>query len=65
MIAKPQDLVVMKMLAFRERDRDDVMRLRELDTTIDWETVRQHVVEFCELLEDDQRLIYLDRLIGS
>ncbi len=64
-VAVPEDLVVYKAVAWRDRDRSDIERLLLLHgPSIDLERVRRIVAEFAEALEEPQRLAELDALIA-
>lgn len=54
--ARPEDLVIYKVVPWRERDRTDIERLllRHGDT-IDLGRVRRHVRQLAELLENPER----------
>lgn len=63
-VARAEDLVVYKVLAFRPRDVDDVEKLLNLHgTSIRIDRVRRLVRQFCDLLEDTSRLETLDSLL--
>jgi len=63
-VARPEDLVVFKAVAWRERDRTDIERLLALyANTMDLSRVMKIVREFAEVLEDPQRPAELQRLI--
>ena len=63
-VARPEDLVIYKAIAWRPRDQQDVERMLLLQgTTIDLERVRRHVRELGEAMETD-RLAELDALIA-
>ncbi len=63
-VARPEDLVVYKVLAFRPRDIDDVEKLLNLHgASIRIDRVRRLVRQFCDVLEDRSRLETLDGLL--
>lgn len=62
--ARVEDLLIMKVLAGRDRDMLDVMKLSELWPTSDFLKVREVVTMFAEVLEDPsiiERLAWLPR----
>jgi predicted nucleotidyltransferase len=63
-VATPEDLVIYKAVAWRDRDRSDIERLlaRHRDT-IDLERVRQVVREFAAALDDPARVEQFDALV--
>ena len=65
-VPRPEDLVVYKLVASRPRDLDDAEGLLVLHGTgMDLERVRRIVREFASVLEDDQRIRTLERLIAA
>lgn len=55
-VARAEDLIVYKMVAWRRRDKDDIERLLVLHrTTIDLDRIRRLVAEFAEALDDPGR----------
>ena len=63
-VARAEDLVVYKIVAFRPRDLDDAEKLLNLHgRVIQVARVRRLVQQFCEVLEDNNRLETLDRLL--
>ena len=63
-VARAEDLVVYKIVAFRPRDIDDAEKLLNLHHgEIQIARVRRLVQQFCEALEDTARLETLDRLL--
>lgn len=62
-IASVEDLLVMKLIALRDRDKDDVMRLMELYPDIDRETTLATVTEFAEALESPETVAEARRLL--
>jgi len=63
-IALPEDLIVYKATAWRDRDRSDIERLliRYIDQ-IDIERVRSLVVEIARVLDDPSRVDAFDELV--
>ncbi|MGH8576428.1 MAG: DUF6036 family nucleotidyltransferase [Gammaproteobacteria bacterium] len=58
-VAVPEDLVVYKAVAWRDRDRSDIERLLLLHgPSIDLERVRRIVAEFAEALVDRRNLLH-------
>jgi predicted nucleotidyltransferase len=65
-IAIPDDLIVYKAIAARERDRSDIQRLLELHgRTIDLDSVRNTVAQLAAILERPELSEDLDRLINA
>ncbi|MFM8532427.1 MAG: nucleotidyltransferase [Acidimicrobiia bacterium] len=63
-VARPEDLIVYKAVAFRPQDQQDIERLLALyRDDIDLNRVRGLVRQFAEALEDPERLNEFDRLI--
>jgi len=63
-VARAEDLVVYKIVAFRPRDIDDAEKLLNLHGTLmQIARVRSIVEQFCEVLEDTARLETLDVLL--
>lgn len=58
------DLVAMKLVAHRPKDRSDAELLARLHP-VDFTHVRRVVTEFCAVLEDETRLATLDALEAS
>lgn len=58
-----EDLMVMKLIALRDRDKDDVMRLLELYPDIDREAILATVTEFAEALESPETVAEARRLL--
>jgi hypothetical protein len=64
-IARPEDLVVYKVTAWRDRDRADVERLLILHlASIDIERVRSLIVDIAEVLDDPERVAAFDVLVA-
>lgn len=62
-IASVEDLLVMKLIALRDRDKDDVMRLLELYPDIEREAILATVTEFAEALESPETVAEARRLL--
>jgi hypothetical protein len=63
-VARAEDLIVYKIIAFRPRDIDDAEKLLNLHgRVIQIVRVRRLVQQFCEVLEETNRLETLDRLL--
>lgn len=63
-VVSPEDLVVYKAVAWRDRDRSDLEELLALHgSTMDLERVRRLVREFAEILEDPDRVEEFEALI--
>jgi predicted nucleotidyltransferase len=64
-MARPEDLVIYKAIAWRPQDQQDVERLLLLHGKLmDLDRVRQIVGQFAEVLEDTSRLDELNRVIA-
>lgn len=63
-IATVEDLVIMKLIASRPRDLDDITRLLELHPSQDRARIRRIVKEFAEALDDPEILKNLSERIG-
>lgn len=69
-VAVPEDLVIYKALAWRDRDRSDIERLLVLHgQQMDLSRIRSMVEQFAEILEDPARVkefeILAQRALGS
>ena len=63
-VARAEDLVIYKAVAWRDRDRSDIERLLGLHGEhIDLERVRALVADFATMLEDPDRLEEFDSLV--
>lgn len=63
-VAIPEDLVIYKALAWRDRDRYDIEQLLTLHADhIDLERVRAFVQEFAQILDTPERIAEFDRLL--
>lgn len=63
-VARAEDLVIYKAVAFRPQDQSDIERLLEIHATrIDLDRVRRVVAEFAEALDEPQRSAELERII--
>jgi hypothetical protein len=63
-IARPEDLIVYKAAAWRDRDRSDIERLLTLHgDTIDLERVRRLVAEIAEALDDPGRVAAFEEIV--
>lgn len=63
-VATPEDLVIYKAVAWRDRDRTDIERLLALHaTTIDLARVRSLVRQFAEALDEPGRVDGFDALV--
>ena len=63
-IARPEDLVVYKAAAWRDRDRSDIERLLVIHLdTIDLDRVRALVVDIAAALDDPDRVAAFDALV--
>lgn len=65
-VARPEDLVVYKAIAWRHRDKDDIERLVSLHGDhMDLDHVRRVVGELAEAMDDPERLSAFNLLIGG
>lgn len=63
-VATPEDLVIYKVLAWRDRDRYDTEQLLSLHSDrIDLERVRGFVHEFAQILDAPERIPEFERLV--
>lgn len=63
-VARAEDLVIYKAVAWRPQDQQDVERLLTLHgRTMDLERMRRIVSEFAEALEEPERIDELERVI--
>jgi predicted nucleotidyltransferase len=63
-VASVEDLIIMKLIAGRKRDHEDVDSLVELYPGLDRERVRQVVSEYAGLLDDPEILRQMDVRLG-
>jgi hypothetical protein len=64
-VARPEDLVVYKATAWRERDRSDIERLIRLHgSTMDLPRVHHLVGEICLALDDEPRIAAFEALVA-
>lgn len=63
-VAQPEDLIVYKATAWRERDQSDIRRLLILHPSIDINRVRALVVDIAQVLDDPQRVAAFDTLVA-
>jgi|CXWL01.1.fsa_nt_gi hypothetical protein len=65
-VAEPEDLLIYKVLAWRDRDRYDIQELLNLHgEQIDLGRVRAFVREFASILEAPERVEEFERLISA
>ncbi len=63
-VARPEDLVIYKLVAFRPRDIDDAEALLiAYGADVDVARVREVVRQFADVLEDHERPVTLERLL--
>jgi len=63
-VARAEDLVIYKALAWRPQDQTDVERLVALHgRSMDFARIRRVVAEFAEALEDSQRVVEVERVL--
>jgi hypothetical protein len=64
-VAIPEDLIVYKATAWRDRDRSDIERLLTLHgDQIDLDRVRRLIVEIAAVLEDPERVRQFDAIVA-
>ena len=64
-VAIPEDLIVYKATAWRDRDRSDIERLLTLHgDQIDLDRVRRLIVEIAAVLEDPERVALFDAIVA-
>jgi len=63
-VASVEDLVIMKLIAARTRDYEDVDRLIELYPSLDRIRIRETVSEYAELLESPDIMIQTNKHLG-
>jgi hypothetical protein len=65
-VARAEDLVVYKVVAWRPQDQQDIERLLHLHgSSMDLERVRLLARAFCEALDAPERLESLEKLLGG
>ena len=64
-IARPEDLLVMKVLAGRDRDMEDARRLVELFPNLDKGSVEAQLQEFAEALEQPEMLARMESVLKA
>jgi Nucleotidyl transferase of unknown function (DUF2204) len=63
-VARPEDLIVMKAVAWRDRDRADIERLLVLHgPRMDLDRIRRLVREFSEALESPERIAEFEAIV--
>jgi len=63
-VAQPEDLIVYKATAWRERDQSDIRRLLILHPSIDIKRVRALIVDIARVLDDPERVAAFDTLVA-
>ena len=64
-VARPEDLIVYKAAAWRDRDKSDIERLLTLHgASIDLERIRKLVAEIGVALEDPERIAAFEELVS-
>jgi predicted nucleotidyltransferase len=62
--ATPEDLIVYKATAWRDRDRADIHRLLTLHgRTIDVERVLEHVRQIADVMDEPERAVIIEQMI--
>jgi len=63
-VARAEDLVIYKAIAFRPQDQQDIERLATLHgDTIDFDRVRRIVGQFAEALDEPERAVQVEQLL--
>ena len=62
-VALPEDVIIMKALALRPRDVADIEGMVEAQPKLDLDRVRKQVEEFSAVLEEEDLLSELDRIL--
>ena len=60
-VATPEDLIIMKLIASREKDISDVIALKELYPDLDRDRIRSIVSDYAQVLERSDIIQNLDR----
>lgn len=63
-VASPEDLIIMKMVAHREKDLRDISNILAVCPNLDVERIKYWVHEFALVLENPELEIELARIIG-
>lgn len=63
-VATAEDLVIMKLIASRPQDREDVRRLLELYPDLDRRRIRRIVSEYAEVLEQSEIVQFMHSVLG-
>ena len=65
-VARPEDLVIYKVVAWRAQDRQDIERLlRVHGGAVDIERVRRSVAQIAEILEDPDRVAEFEEILAT
>jgi hypothetical protein len=63
-VARAEDLIIYKTIAFRPQDQQDIERLLVLHgTRVDLARIRRTVAEFAEAMEEPERVAGLERIV--
>jgi len=64
-VVQPEDLIVLKVVAWREQDRADVERLLlRWGSTVDLDRIRDYVRQFAEALDEPERVAAFEAIIS-
>lgn len=64
-LATPEDLIVMKAIAHRDRDLIDIQDLLDVQAKLDWKRIRRWVGEFAAILEMPEISDNLELLLSN
>jgi predicted nucleotidyltransferase len=64
-IATPEDLIILKAVAHRQRDLIDIDNLLTVQSDVDFERIRYWVRQFAEVLDSPELLSDLERILAD
>jgi hypothetical protein len=62
-VASPEHLVVMKAVAWRPKDLQDIREIVLVNTDLNWKKAVTTFTEYAELLEVPERVVELEKMI--
>ncbi len=65
LLPTPEDLVILKAIANRPQDREDIRRIARVYPSLDRARIRQWVNQYAELLEEPERWNEIEPLLRS